>query len=289
MRRSTFLGAAGLVMASAAVVFIGGLSGDAAAAEAATAWDVGHKSKARLIVGKVSDPSKGAVLVAGVEIELEEGWKTYWRNPGDAGGVPPYFDWSKSKNLKHAKVEFPVPKRYKDPTGTTLGYKHHVILPVVLTPADPNQPVGVAVIAEFGVCKEICIPARAKLALEVDPRKVGAPPSALASALAAVPKPVSGAEARLPFLKDVKLETGAKPRLLLDVAYPAGLAGADLFVEASDDVYLPMAKRVGETGKTVHYSIDLSDGVDLKALPGRDLRLTMVSVGGNSEETAKVR
>ena len=39
---------------------------------------------------------------------LAEGWKTYWRMPGDAG-VPPLFDWAGSTNVATIKVLYPGP------------------------------------------------------------------------------------------------------------------------------------------------------------------------------------
>ena len=39
------------------------------------------------------------VHIAAINISMEKGWKTYWRVPG-VGGIPPLFDWNKSKNIK---------------------------------------------------------------------------------------------------------------------------------------------------------------------------------------------
>ena len=41
-----------------------------------------------------------------LDIELKPGWKTYWRDPGDAG-VPPTIDVSASQNIVGARVRFP--------------------------------------------------------------------------------------------------------------------------------------------------------------------------------------
>ena len=41
----------------------------------------------------------GTVLLGGVAIQLQPGWKTYWRTPGDSG-VPPRFDFSKFDNVQ---------------------------------------------------------------------------------------------------------------------------------------------------------------------------------------------
>lgn len=256
------------------------------AADVASPWDVGHRSKARLIFG---GDAKGAP-VAGLELVMQPGWKTYWRNPGDAGGVPPYFDWSNSRNLKRADVYFPVPHRYKDKTGTTIGYKERLVLPVRLVPEDPTKPIGVAVVAEFGVCLDICIPARAKLAMEVSPGSLTGMPAELKAALAAVPRTTTGPGGRLPYPRLVTLERGSAPKIVIEIDYPAGIVGADLFVEAAGDLYLPVAVRAGTPRPgTVRFHIDASDGVDLAALKGRELRLTMVSDAGSAEGRVTVR
>ena len=228
--------------------------------------------------------------MAGLELEMHPGWKTYWRNPGDAGGVPPYFDWSKSRNLRRAEVLFPTPHRYKDKVGATIGYKERLILPVKLIAKDPSKPIGVALIAEFGVCKDICIPARATLALEVTPATLPPLPAELKTALSSVPLPTAGPGGRLPYPRSLSLELGRAPKLVIEIDYPAGVQGADLFVEVAGELYLPPAVRVGAPRNgTVRYHIDVSDGVDLKALKGRELRLTMVSAAGAAEGRATIR
>ena len=54
------------------------------------------------------DEQAGRVFRAGIEIKLKQGWKTYWRYPGDSG-VPPAFDFSKSQNVKSVTVLYPAP------------------------------------------------------------------------------------------------------------------------------------------------------------------------------------
>ncbi|MEM8976867.1 MAG: protein-disulfide reductase DsbD domain-containing protein, partial [Pseudomonadota bacterium] len=84
------------------------------ATQTATKWSVGHKSQTRLIVGSMPGDQGQPVYYAGLEIKMEPGWKTYWRQPGDDGGIPPYFNWSKSVNLKDTKVLYPTPKRFSE-------------------------------------------------------------------------------------------------------------------------------------------------------------------------------
>jgi DsbC/DsbD-like thiol-disulfide interchange protein len=246
----------------------------AAPAGVSSEWVQGHGSRARLIGG-------GAMV--GVELQLPEGWKTYWRTPGEAGGVAPAFDWSGSSNLASAEVLYPAPKRFTDRLGDTIGYKGSVTFPVRLTAEDASRPIEVKLAVDYGVCKDICVPARADLALTVPP---DAPlPAELAEAVTRVPSTPEARRAGDPVLKRAVAElTGDKPRLLLETDFPAGTAHADAFVEASDGLYVPMTKKIADDGKgAVTFEIDLSKDVDLAALKGKELIATIVSGTGQSE------
>ena len=144
------------------VVTIGALSAlpaGSASIGLSSDWTQGHNSRVRLIAGDD---------LAGVELQMPVGWKTYWRNPGYAGGVPPSFDWSKSENLESAEVLYPSPKRFTDRFGDTVGYKEMVVFPVRLKAKDPEKPIGLRLALDYGVCKEICMVrkvCRARIAL----------------------------------------------------------------------------------------------------------------------------
>ena len=83
--------------------------------------------------------------------------------------MPPSFDWSKSANLESAQVLYPAPKRFTDKSGDTIGYKGTVVFPVRLKPKDAGKPIDVRLAFDYGVCKDICIPAQAELALSIAP------------------------------------------------------------------------------------------------------------------------
>ena len=118
-------------VAAAAVVLAASVS--TGFAELASTWSEGYNSKARLLAGTAQRPGGQVRIVAGVEISMADGWKTYWRNPGDAGGVPPYFDWAGSENVAAVKVLYPAPSRMADASGESIGYKKAVVLPVEVT------------------------------------------------------------------------------------------------------------------------------------------------------------
>ena len=94
-------------------------------------------------------------LFIGVELKLKDGWKTYWKNPGDAGeaiSVNILEDDSKMTNLP---VLFPFPKTFIEKGITTIGYENHVIFPVRI----PNFQNGKKKLnLEYLICKDICIP-----------------------------------------------------------------------------------------------------------------------------------
>jgi len=241
-------------------------------------WVEGHSSRARLIAGSG---------MAGVEVEMPEGWKTYWRTPGDAGGVPPSFDWSKSENLSAATVLYPAPKRFSDRAGDTVGYKGTVVFPVRLTAKDPAKPIDLRLSLEYGVCKEICIPAAASLALAVAPETGSEVPGELAAALEQVPAPEGERRAGDPVLKRVVVElSGAKPSIVLEAEFPLGSEHADMFIEAPNGLFVPLPKKTAEDGSgRVTFTVDLSEDVDLQALKGRKLTATLVSDSGQAETT----
>lgn len=259
-----------------------------------TDWVVGHNVRTRLIAGHVqtgspAPGSQGAVtsLAAGIEMQLSPGWKTYWRVPGDAGGVPPEFDWSGSENLVSATVHYPAPRRLTDRAGSTIGYKERVVFPVLIEPKDAARPVKLHLQMAFGVCHDICVPSEGTYQLTLAP---GVPLSSeLMDALTRVPMPVANADQppgkSAPRL--VKVETalaGAEPSVTLHVAFPNGAEAADVFVEGPVGEYVPMtnAKGMGSDGTHV-YVIDLSQGADIDALKGQSLRVTMVSGAGHAE------
>lgn len=129
----------------------------------------GHRAEADLLPGW--EQEDGARL-AGLRISLAPGWKTYWRNPGDAG-IPPRFDWSASSNVADVQVLWPRPHTFESFGYRTIGYKGEVTLPLRVTPIDPSQPIELRLSMDYGVCSDICVPEAAELALSVAPGERG--------------------------------------------------------------------------------------------------------------------
>src|SRR4051794_41828182 len=68
-------------------------------AEDASPWQRDAHSAVRLLAGSRS----GTVLLGGVAIQLQPGWKTYWRTPRGFR-VPPRFRFSQSDKVATATL-----------------------------------------------------------------------------------------------------------------------------------------------------------------------------------------
>ena len=106
-------------------------------------------------------PSNGIFLVDenyyfGVKIELKEGWKTYWKNPGDAG-APITIEFNDTSIENKLKVLFPFPEKFTDHGVSTIGYEGQVIFPVRIQ-KDEIDKINEKINLDYLVCKDICIP-----------------------------------------------------------------------------------------------------------------------------------
>lgn len=105
----------------------------------------------------------GGDLWVGVRFLLEPGWHIYWRNPGDSG-APPLLLWTTPAGVSIGDVEWPAPERI--PYGALVNYGYHgdVILPMRVRSSSRAQ--GPLVLdANWMVCKDVCVRARARVAL----------------------------------------------------------------------------------------------------------------------------
>lgn len=130
--------------------------------------------------------------MAAIRIRLGEGWKTYWRAPGDAG-IPPSINWQGSRNLDTVEFYWPVPEVFDQNGMRSVGYTHELILPVRLTAKQPGKPISVKAQLSLGVCRDVCMPmqTRVKAALPTP----GAPDPRITRAMDQ--RPDTGAEAGL--------------------------------------------------------------------------------------------
>jgi DsbC/DsbD-like thiol-disulfide interchange protein len=248
----------------------------------ASMWDGDARSAMRLVAGSAG--ADRTALRAGIELRLGNGWKTYWRYPGDSG-VPPRFDFSKSTNVKSVAVRWPAPHRFTDENGASIGYKNSVMLPLDIVPADPKQPVTLRLTLEYAICEKLCIPAAGSATLTVP-----TPSSfdrALAAAQAHVPRAATlGGDSPLA-VRSVMHEPGSS-RVVVEVAAPDG-APLDLFVEGpTEDWALPLPEPVPDAAPGHRrFSFELDGLPPGASAAGATLHFTLIS-GDNAIEVTTV-
>src|SRR5436305_6997094 len=170
-------------------------------AEDSSPWQRDTHSAIRLLAGSRS----GAVLLGGIAIQLQPGWKTYWRTPGDSG-VPPRFDFSKSDNVEAVTVLWPAPRKFDDGAGgTSLGYKHQITLPLRIVAKNADKPVTLRAAINYAVCEKLCIPVEASAELAFA-SVASTEDSALFAALDTVPKPAAVGDPVPLTIRDVRRE-----------------------------------------------------------------------------------
>jgi DsbC/DsbD-like thiol-disulfide interchange protein len=193
----------------------------------------------RLITTGLAD--RDGVLRGALEVDLEPGWKTYWRDPG-ASGVPPQITVVGSLNVEDARLDYPAPQWHEDSYGAWAGYDAPVRFPVIFTIGAPDRYALIKASVFLGVCQDVCIPVQARF--DVEP---GSAPDAPAD-------------------KAVRLEAD---QLIVETTMPAESGEAALFVAGAQG-YLFGAPRTdrteagdGPAGRTIfHVPILQRPGTD---------------------------
>jgi DsbC/DsbD-like thiol-disulfide interchange protein len=209
-----------------------------------------------------------------LRLELEPGWKTYWRSPGDAG-VPPRFDWQGSQNLGVVRLLWPRPEVIDSGGERILGYHDRLVLPIEITPAQPGGPIAPRVVVDFGLCLDICVPVQVEL--------VAPPPGPAADPL------IEAALALQPRRSDQQPECRIQPikdGMQITATLPVGDASSD--VTGGGDVAMELDGRdVWVSAPQVsHAGPRMVARADFVAASGRPfpldpagLRLTLIGAG----------
>jgi DsbC/DsbD-like thiol-disulfide interchange protein len=241
-------------------------------AQDASPWQRDGHSAVRLLAGSRS----GAVLLGGIAFQLQPGWKTYWRTPGDSG-VPPRFDFSKSENIEAVTILWPAPMKFDDGAGgSSLGYHDQVVLPLRIVAKNTDKPVTLRAAVNYAVCDKLCVPVEADVELAFT-SVASTEDSALFAALDTVPKPANVGDPNPLTIRDVKRE--GKSAVVVDVVTPSNAGNIRLFVEGpTPDWALPVPKLLEQSPPGVkRFTFEL-DGLPPGTNPeGAALKLTLVA------------
>ena len=106
--------------------------------------------------------------MAALHLSLRDGWKTYWRAPGE-GGIPPQFDWGGSQNARSVRIHWPTPEVFEANGMQSIGYGGTLVLPLEVATDDPGAPVVLTAEVSLGVCEAVCVPVSLHLSAELPP------------------------------------------------------------------------------------------------------------------------
>ena len=119
--------------------------------------DVAPGAKIRVLTSDhVADDG---TMLAGLEFQLRDGMKTYWRIPGESG-IPLTADWGESENLKSVEFRWPMPKRHVSGGYFDYVYDQDFVLPFEIVLSEQGEDASAQLAGDLlmGICGEICVP-----------------------------------------------------------------------------------------------------------------------------------
>lgn len=258
------------------IVLLAGLAAPAEALAAHSDWVEADEAQLRLLLAGTEEGR----IAGGIEIALEPGWYTYWRNPGEAG-VPPIFDFSGSTNVSGVELRYPAPTRHDDGVSVSLIYSDAVVFPLTVAPRDAAQPVTLKVEARFGVCSEVCIPTRASAEVMSSPT-----PDPLSTARIASFAPRVPGASEPGF--DVEAVTAEGNALLIDVRMPDS-STMDLFVDPPEGWFIGQPAFVERSDGVSRYRLSLAGRPEDAEVAGQTFTFVAVSGGKAIEKAIEIR
>lgn len=241
----------------------------------ATPWqEIAPGAKARLIS---ADRVEDGTLLAGLELDMPAGTRTYWRIPGETG-IPPQLDFSGSTGLGDAVIDWPFPRTDRSSGYIDYVYSGPVVIPVRLRSRGADGTLIAAV--SLGICSDICVPAQASFSL----------PVSLAKPDAAQGIRLDQAEAQVPIAWD-----GPEPAFGAVTATPDGIRlaaphasidPASLIADVGDPAILFETPQKSPDGDL--WTLKLLGGASGAGLEGRTIRLTFMTPSGPYEVTRHV-
>jgi thiol:disulfide interchange protein/DsbC/DsbD-like thiol-disulfide interchange protein len=170
----------------------------ASVAVSATAAPVRTEHVEAELVPAATALQPGTPLTVALRLKMDPGWHTYWRNPGDSG-LPSTLAWKLPPGLTAGAIQWPPPRALPIGPLVNYGYEGEVLLLVDIAVAPgftDATPATLRARADWLVCKEVCIPEGADLALSLPVASSATPDprwaEAIARTRASLPQPLQG-------------------------------------------------------------------------------------------------
>jgi thiol:disulfide interchange protein DsbD len=78
---------------------------------ASAALGAAHTHPRLLLDTAIARP--GETVMAGLQLRMDPNWHTYWRNPGEEGGLPTTIEWTLPEGIKAGDIKWPVPEKLR--------------------------------------------------------------------------------------------------------------------------------------------------------------------------------
>lgn len=193
----------------------------------------------------------GDTIWAGIDLTMNPGWHTYWKNSGDSG-IPTQIKWQLPTGIVAGEIQWPLPKKLPPIEVTTYGYEGEVLLLVPLTLASNLNPGPLTVTAQVSwlECQDQCVPGATNLsaALTVSEKNLATPESvAIESWRKRVPQPAQAWSVTASWEKPADGDT--RPLLIqgrfVGAPRQASTAICDFFPDANDNYQIePVTVKV---------------------------------------------
>lgn len=222
----------------------------------------------------------GKPVELGIRLRMDEGWHTYWINPGE-GGMPLSAEWDLPEGWVAGPLLHPVPNRFMTGELAGYGYEGEVVIPVFLTPpAGADGSADIKVSLSWLTCDDsACVPGDAELGIELA-HGVSGPGrgvAAIAAALKRVPQPLAGADLRVAV---------SDAQVVLDVGLPVGVdpTGCEVFAATPTVLDSGQRLRLTEAGNRWQATAAANEYAD-----GPPTKLDLVLTGGKLEKPVLLR
>jgi thiol:disulfide interchange protein DsbD len=116
------------------------------------------------LVLSVDTARPGDTIMAGIHLQMDPSWHTYWQNPGGSG-MPTTINWKLPPDVSAGDPKWPIPDKLPDKELTTYIYKDEVVVLVPLRLAPTLAPGAVSIRAAVSwlECDVQCIPGNANV------------------------------------------------------------------------------------------------------------------------------
>ena len=130
-----------------------------------------HKANVHAeLITDVTSVAPGGVFWVGLQMNMDDGWHTYWINSGDSG-MPTRMDWNLPEEFTAGETQWPYPKRFDYSNGLAgYGYDGEVLLLTQIKTPDniqKGESQEIKAMVSWLSCKEICVPGKAELSVSL--------------------------------------------------------------------------------------------------------------------------